>query len=155
MNQDQIILLEHFKKEMEVGEDLLSLLAEEEQALSQQNLEKLPDITLNKNNLIQKYLHLRGLRQQQLTPLGLPKEESLYTKWIYLQNNSELHQLWENLSQALRACQTINASNGMMLQKLTLSNRNAIQALVGKDPTQSIYGPGSASSNISNFNILG
>ena len=155
MNQDQIILLEHFKKEMEVGEDLLSLLAEEEYALSHQNLQKLPDITLNKNNLVQKYLHLRNLRQQQLAYLGLPKEESLCSTWISQQNNPELHQLWEDLSQVLRSCQNINSLNGMMLQKLSLSNRNAIQALIGKDPTQSIYGPGSTPSNMSNFNILG
>jgi flagellar biosynthesis/type III secretory pathway chaperone len=150
-----MILLEHFKKEMEVGEDLLSLLAEEEYALSHQNLQKLPDITLNKNNLVQKYLYLRNLRQQQLSPLGLPKDEALFPAWITQQKNPELHQLWENLTQVLRACQNINLLNGMMLQKLSLSNRNAIQALIGKDPTQSLYGPGSASSNMSNFNILG
>jgi flagellar biosynthesis/type III secretory pathway chaperone len=37
---------------MEVGEDLLSLLAEEEHTLCHQNLQKLSDITFNKNNLV-------------------------------------------------------------------------------------------------------
>jgi hypothetical protein len=48
LKKDQIILLEHFKREMEVGEDPLSILTKEENPLPQQNLQKLPDITFNK-----------------------------------------------------------------------------------------------------------
>jgi hypothetical protein len=42
-----------------------------------------------------------------------------------------------------------------MIQKLSATNRAAIQVLEGQDPTQSIYGPGSDAGNISKFNVRG
>jgi hypothetical protein len=48
LKKDQIILLEYFKRAMEIDEDPLSILTKEKKPLPQQNLQKLPDITFNK-----------------------------------------------------------------------------------------------------------
>ena len=155
MNEKIDVLLDHFKKESKVSTDLLSLLKDEEEALSHQNLQLLPEITSKKNNLIQEFLSLKSKRQQNLAPLGVPLEESNIASWIKKEKAPELHTLWEELTQTLKSCQEINNLNGKMIQMLSASNRNALQVLVGKDPTQSIYGPGSVSSNISKINIIG
>jgi len=138
-----------------MSNELLSLLTEEEGALTQQFLQELPEITVKKNTLLQNFLKLKTQRNQDLSSFSLPKEESLIPSWIQQQNSPELHQIWAELTQVLKNCQQINNQNGKMIQMLSSSNRAALQILVGKDPTQSIYGPGSESSNISKFNTLG
>jgi len=138
-----------------MSNELLSLLTEEEGALTQQFLQELPEITVKKNTLLQAFLKLKTQRNQDLSSFSLPKEESLIPSWIQQQNSPELHQIWAELTQVLKNCQQINNQNGKMIQMLSSSNRAALQILVGKDPTQSIYGPGSESSNISKFNTLG
>ena len=138
-----------------MSNELLSLLSEEEGALTQQFLQELPEITAKKNTLVQAFLKLKTQRNQDLSSFSIPKDESLIPGWIDQQNSSELHQIWAELTQTLKNCQQINNQNGKMIQMLSSSNRAALQILVGKDPTQSIYGPGSESSNISKFNILG
>ena len=138
-----------------MSNELLSLLSEEEGALTQQLLQELPDITVKKNTLVQAFLQLKTQRNQRLNSFAIPKEESLIPSWIQQQKSPELHQIWAELTQILQTCQQINNQNGKMIQMLSSSNRAALQILVGKDPTQSIYGPGSESSNISKFNILG
>lgn len=138
-----------------MSNELLTLLSEEEGALTQQLLQELPDITVKKNTLVQAFLQLKTQRNQGLTSFSIPKDESLIPHWIQEQNSPELHQIWDKLIQILQSCQQINNQNGKMIQMLSSSNRAALQILVGKDPTQSIYGPGSESSNISKFNILG
>ena len=138
-----------------MSNELLSLLSEEEGALTQQFLQELPEITAKKNTLVQAFLKLKTQRNQDLSSFSIPKDESLIPGWIDQQNSSELHQIWAELTQTLKNCQQINNQNGKMIQMLSSSNRAALQILVGKDPTQSIYGPGSESSNISKFNTLG
>ena len=138
-----------------MSNELLSLLTEEEGALTQQFLQELPEITVKKNTLLQAFLKLKTQRNQDLSSFSLPKDESLIPSWIQQQNSPELHQIWAELTQVLKNCQQINNQNGKMIQMLSSSNRAALQILVGKDPTQSIYGPGSQSSNISKFNTLG
>jgi len=138
-----------------MSNELLSLLTEEEGALTQQFLQELPEITVKKNTLLQAFLKLKTQRNQDLSSFSLPKDESLIPSWIQQQNSPELHQIWAELTQVLKNCQQINNQNGKMIQMLSSSNRAALQILVGKDPTQSIYGPGSESSNISKFNTLG
>ena len=138
-----------------MSNELLSLLSEEEGALTQQLLQELPDITIKKNALVQAFRQLKTQRNQRLTSFSIPKEESLVSNWMEQQNFPELHQIWAELTQTLKNCQQINNQNGKMIQMLSSSNRAALQVLVGKDPTQSIYGPGSDSSNISKFNTLG
>jgi len=138
-----------------MSNELLSLLTEEEGALTQQLLHELSEITVKKNTLVQSFLKLKTQRNQGLSSLSVPKEESLIPSWIEQQNSPELHQIWAELIQTLKNCQQINNQNGKMIQMLSSSNRAALQILVGKDPTQSIYGPGSESSNISKFNTLG
>jgi flagellar biosynthesis/type III secretory pathway chaperone len=155
LNDNEKLLLEHFKKELELSIELLSLLTEEEGALSQQDIQHIPSITSNKNNLILKFLNLKSIRQKKLSNIGLPRNEPQIGHWIKQQQLPELHQIWENLLQTLRKCQHINLINGKMIQQLTLANRAALQLLVGKDPTQSIYGPGSEVANTSKFNIRG
>ena len=155
MNETEKLLLEHFKKELELSIELLSLLNEEEVALSHQDIQSIPSITSNKNNLILKFLNLKSLRQNKLSHFGIPRDEPQIGKWITQQKLPELHQIWENLLLTLRQCQQINLINGKMIQQLTLANRAALQLLVGKDPTQSIYGPGSDIANTSKFNIRG
>jgi flagella synthesis protein FlgN len=155
LDENRNILLGHFKRELEMSNELLSLLSEEEGALTQQLLQELPDITIKKNALVQAFLQLKTQRNQRLTSFSIPKEESLVPSWIGQQSSPELHQIWAELTQTLKNCQQINNQNGKMIQMLSSSNRAALQVLVGKDPTQSIYGPGSDSSNISKFNTLG
>jgi flagella synthesis protein FlgN len=155
LDENRNTLLGHFKKELEMSNELLSLLTEEEGALTQQFLQELPEITVKKNTLLQAFLKLKTQRNQDLSSFSLPKEESLIPSWIQQQNSPELHQIWAELTQTLQRCQQINNQNGKMIQMLSSSNRAALQILVGKDPTQSIYGPGSESSNISKFNTLG
>jgi len=149
------ILLEHFKKEIEVSKNLLTLLKEEEDALSHQHLHLLAEITTKKNNLIQAFLALKNARQQNFLPLGVPPDESKLSQWIKKENVPDLHMVWKDLIQTLTSCRETNNLNGKMIQRLSAANRNALQVLVGKDPTQSIYGPGSQSSNISKINIIG
>jgi flagellar biosynthesis protein FlgN len=155
LSKNQNILFDHFKKELEVSKELLSLLTEEEVALTQQLLPQLQDITSKKNSLVQTFLHFKNQRNQGLSSFSIPKEESQISSWVQQQNSPELHQIWAELTKTLQECQQINNQNGKMIQLLSSSNRAALQVLVGKDPTQSIYGPGSESSNISKFNILG
>ena len=155
MDENRNTLLGHFKKELEMSNELLSLLNEEEGALTQQLLQELPDITVKKNSLVQAFLQLKTQRNQRLSSFSIPRQESLIPSWIQQQNSPELHQIWAELTQTLKNCQQLNNQNGKMIQMLSSSNRAALQILVGKDPTQSIYGPGSESSNISKFNTLG
>ena len=155
MSENQKFLLEHFKKELEVTKELLTLLNKEELILSHQDLPQLPEITVLKNNLIQRFLQLKSSRQNQLLAYGLPKNESQIAIWIDQQNHLDLHQIWAELTNTLKSCQEVNQQIGKMIQKLSASNRAAIQVLEGQDPTQSIYGPGSDAGNISKFNVLG
>jgi len=155
LDENRNTLLGHFKKELEMSNELFSLLTEEEGALTQQFLHELPEITVKKNTLVQAFLKLKAQRNQDLSSFSIPKEEALIPNWIQQQNSPELHQIWAELTQTLQGCQQINNQNGRMIQMLSSSNRAALQILVGKDPTQSIYGPGSESSNISKFNIFG
>lgn len=138
-----------------MSKELLTLLNKEELILSHQDLPQLPEITVLKNNLIQRFLQLKSSRQNQLLAYGLPKNESQIAIWIDQQNHLDLHQIWAELTNTLKSCQEVNQQIGKMIQKLSASNRAAIQVLEGQDPTQSIYGPGSDAGNISKFNVLG
>lgn len=138
-----------------MSKELLSLLNEEEVALTHQLLQELPEITAKKNSLIQTFLQFKNQRIHGFSSLSIPKDESQIPNWVKEQNSPELHQIWAELTQTLQKCQQINNQNGKMIQMLSSSNRAALQILVGKDPTQSIYGPGSEPSNVSKFNILG
>ena len=138
-----------------MSKELLTLLNKEELILSHQDLPQLPEITVLKNNLIQRFLQLKSSRQNQLLAYGLPKNESQIAIWIDQQNHLDLHQIWAELTNTLKSCQEVNQQIGKMIQKLSASNRAAIQVLEGRDPTQSIYGPGSDAGNISKFNVLG
>ena len=69
-----------------MSNELLSLLSEEEGALTQQLLQELPDITIKKNALVQAFLQLKTQRNQRLTSFSIPKEESLVSNWMEQQN---------------------------------------------------------------------
>ena len=155
MSENQKFILEHFKNELEVSKELLTLLNKEELILSHQDLPQLPEITVLKNNLIQRFLQLKTSRHNQLSAYGLPKDESQIGVWISQQSHLDLHQTWAELTNTLQTCQEVNQQIGKMIHKLSASNRAAIQVLEGQDPTQSIYGPGSDAGNISKFNVRG
>jgi flagella synthesis protein FlgN len=155
LNHPEALLTKHFSQELEISKELLHLLKQEEDALSRQEIRQISELTVTKNNLLLKFMNLRTLRIQNLSSIGLPREESLIPEWIKLQKNPKLHQIWADLTAELIQCKEINTLNGMMIQKLSSMNRSALQLLVGQDPTKDIYGPGSSAVNTSKFNILG
>jgi flagellar biosynthesis/type III secretory pathway chaperone len=149
------LITEHFSTELNISKDLLFLLQREEEVLAHQEIQNIPDITQEKNKLILEFIQLRSMRIKNLSSLGLPRDETEISAWVAKQAYPSLQLVWQELTDLLKKCQEINQINGMMIQKLSATNRSAIQLLVGQDPMKSLYGPSVVSSTSSKFNTTG
>lgn len=153
--QDLNPVYEHIRKELDLTEQLVALLSDEEQALIRQNPTDIEQIAEKKSQLINAFLKLKGERTARFKFQQVPVEEKQIAKWITSQNQDNLTNLWERLIAKLSLAQEINRTNGMMIARLSMMNRSALQHLMGQDPVKSVYGFNDNIRNTSKFNILG
>lgn len=134
--------------ELEIGEQLLTLLQQEETLLLTNRVDGLSDSTHAKSILVSQFAsasqnRLSGLAEQ----FDLPRKESSMLPWLTTFASSDEKTSWQRLISIARSAQELNRTNGLMLNNLVLRNQNSLSVLRGH-AGHSFYGPaGQASSS--------
>ena len=154
MNDPISALLGHLKVELELAEQLFSILKSEEASLIKNDLNQLETITTKKSQLISEYLLTRDARWKKLSLVDINLKETEFDQWIRSQKNESLHLIWVSLNQVLTDSQQINRTNGLIIHQLSSKNQRAMAILLGQNDSDGLYGSSGQSLSSSNFSKI-
>jgi flagellar biosynthesis/type III secretory pathway chaperone len=154
MNDPISALLGHLKVELELAEQLFSILKSEEASLIKNDLNQLETITSEKSQLISEYLLTRDARWKKLSLVDINLKETEFDQWIRSQKNESLHLIWVSLNQVLTDSQQINRTNGLIIHQLSSKNQRAMAILLGQNDSDGLYGSSGQSLSSSNFSKI-
>ena len=154
MNDPISALLDHLKVELELAEQLFSILKSEEASLIKNDLNQLETITSEKSQLISEYLLTRDARWKKLSLVDINLKETEFDQWIRSQKNESLHLIWVSLNQVLTDSQQINRTNGLIIHQLSSKNQRAMAILLGQNDSDGLYGSSGQSLSSSNFSKI-
>lgn len=154
MNDPISALLDHLKVELELAEQLFSILKSEEASLIKNDLNQLETITTKKSQLISEYLLTRDARWKKLSLVDINLKETEFDQWIRSQKNESLHLIWVSLNQVLTDSQQINRTNGLIIHQLSSKNQRAMAILLGQNDSDGLYGSSGQSLSSSNFSKI-
>lgn len=118
----------------------VEVLKKEEDALIHGRIDDLDMLASDKARLVEKLDYLTKQRMQYLSFLGYSPDKSGMQLWLSKQTDTELHAIWNELSELAKIAQQINQTNGKVISTQLLYNQRAYMALQSAAGNISLYG---------------
>jgi flagella synthesis protein FlgN len=126
----------------------VTLLGEEKTILANGKPEELAHILEKKGKLIDALNAIGIERQAALEQLGIAEQRDAVEAWLQTKGGPELQQSWQTLQELARQAKALNEVNGQSIALLTRNNQELLEAISGRQPRLSFYGPdGQTTSN--------
>ena len=119
----------------------VEVLKKEEDALIHARIDDLDILASEKVRLAEKLEYQAKRRMQYLSFLGYSPDKSGMQLWLSKQTNSDLHTIWNELTEFARAAQQINQTNGQIISTQLQYNQRTYMALQSAAGNISLYGP--------------
>ncbi len=153
MAKNNSALQDFVEQQLPLLQRLLLALQSEEQALVNNDIDALEQVTLEKNQVVNLFLSGQQQLLRQLQQEGLPLNQDGLMAWLKAQPNKS-SQDDRALAKTLQAAaQEINRSNGLLIQRLSSRTQAGLSALRGQGDT-GLYGPSGQNGQASNFRAI-
>ncbi|GKS70451.1 flagella synthesis protein FlgN [Nitrosomonas sp. PY1] len=131
------------KIEKKLFEELIEILKQEENALTQSHFNKLDDFVSKKTSLLEQLSQLDFKRNQYFKNNGVALEKKAINYWLetHSSNNSEILSLWNQLLALVDTTKNLNHTNGLIISKYLQHNQRTFVALQCASGNISLYGP--------------
>jgi len=139
-------------QQLPLSRRLLQALRSEEQALVNNDVDALEQITVEKNKLVKLLMTGQQQLRRHLAQQGLPTDPASLRRWLDSRPDKPSDSDLLLTSNLQRDAQEINRSNGILLQRLANRNQAGLSALRGQSDT-GIYGPTGQNGQLSSFRL--
>ncbi|WP_366143240.1 flagellar protein FlgN [Accumulibacter sp.] len=130
--EDEVVVLRSF----------VGLLEREQRMLVEGNVDGLPDLLLDKNELTARLAAIAEQRRADLAGEGLSADREGIAAWFAAHpGEQEARASWAELLPLARQARELNRLNGEVIHLRMQSNTLAIEALVGTTGALGLYGP--------------
>ena len=131
------------KIEKKLFEELVGILKQEENVLTQSSFNKLDDFVSKKASLLEQLSQLDFKRNQHFKNNGVELEKKSINQWLEIScpNNNEIQDLWNELLVLADAARKLNHTNGLIISKYLQHNQRTFVALQCASGNVSLYGP--------------
>ena len=131
------------KIEKKLFEELVGILKQEENVLTQSSFNKLDDFVSKKASLLEQLSQLDFKRNQHFKNNGVALEKKSINQWLEIScpNNNEIQDLWNELLVLADAARKLNHTNGLIISKYLQHNQRTFVALQCASGNVSLYGP--------------
>lgn len=131
------------KIEKKLFKELIGILKQEENALTQSNFYKFDDFVSKKTSLLEQLFQLDSKRNQYFKNNGVALEKNAISHWLAIRhsNNHETQDLWNELLVLADAAKNLNCTNGLIISKYLQQNQRTFVALQCASGNISLYGP--------------
>ena len=131
------------KIEKKLFEELVGILKQDENALTQSSFNKLDDFVSKKASLLEQLSQLDFKRNQHFKNNGVALEKKSINQWLEIScpNNNEIQDLWNELLVLADAARKLNHTNGLIISKYLQHNQRTFVALQCASGNVSLYGP--------------
>ena len=152
MTQNNSALQAYIEQQLPLSQRLLQALQSEEQALVNNDVNALEQVTLEKSQVVS--LLLSGQQQllRQLQLEGRPLNQNNLTAWLKAQTNKPNQKEQEMAKTLQTAAQVINHSNGLLIQRLSSRVQAGLSALRGQRDA-GLYSPSGNNGQASSFRV--
>jgi len=153
MAQNNSALQAFVEQQLPLSQRLLQALQNEKNALVNNDIDALEQVTLEKNQVV--HLFLSGQQQllRQLQQEGLPLNQDNLTTWLEAQPNKPSQEAQAMAKSLQIAAQEINRSNGLLIQRLSSRAQAGLSALRGQGDA-GLYGPSGQNGQASIFRVI-
>ena len=133
----------YLKIEKKLFEELIGILKQEENALTQSSFNKFDDFVSKKTSLLEQLSQLDFKRNQHFKNNGVALEKKSINQWLEIScpNNNEIQDLWNELLVLADAARKLNHTNGLIISKYLQHNQRTFVALQCASGNVSLYGP--------------
>lgn len=131
------------KIEKKLFEELVNILKQEENVLTQSSFNKLDDFVSKKASLLEQLSQLDFKRNQYFKNNGVELEKKSINQWLEINcpNNNEIQDLWNELLVLADTARKLNHTNGSIISKYLQHNQRKFVALQCASGNISLYGP--------------
>lgn len=131
------------KIEKKLFEELIGILKQEENALTQSSFYKFDDFVSRKTSLLEQLSQLDSKRNQYFKNNGVALERKDINHWfgMHCPNNHETQDLWSELLVLADAARKLNHTNGLIISKYLQHNQCTFVALQCASGNIFLYGP--------------
>ena len=153
MAKNNSALQDFVEQQLPLLQRLLLALQSEEQALVNNDIDALEQVTLEKNQVVNLFLSGQQQLLRQLQQEGLPLNQDGLMAWLKAQPNKS-SQDDRALAKTLQAAaQEINRSNGLLIQRLSSRTQAGLSALRGQRDA-GLYSPSGNNGQTSSFRVI-
>jgi len=140
---DHATFIAALRREVAAYAEFVALLREEQQHLTQAEIEPIAGLARKKEDKVEELHALARLRRAFLEAHSLQATPSGMEQWIQSQAGGpakELRDLWEHLSVGADEAKRLNRTNGRIISSRLSHNREALTALSGLTRSVGVYG---------------
>ncbi len=142
-------------EERQAVQSLLALLQREQAQLTTAAIDGLPELTAEKNDLLNRITALARTRYAALAAVAHSADEDGMRSWLTQGQHHAAHSLWNDLRTQGEAARELNRTNGLLIGKRLARNQAALNVLQGSAAGGSFYGPdGQSTSRSSNHRLI-
>lgn len=141
LTESQNQIDELIQQEIRLSEQLLEFLQSEYQALSTNNLDVIPQIAQDKQQIVDTLASLDRQRELLLQQAGFDFDKNGMKDFLK-QCDSLLNREWQRLMTVISRCQYQNEINGIIINASSRNAKNMLSILKGQQPGDKVnYGP--------------
>lgn len=127
------------QQELQLAQELLTLLQAEQQTLANNDAAQLGAIAARKQQVASA---LEGSARQRASLLPEGRASGLQINWpaFSAEEQTRLRPRWKDLQNLLQKCRNLNQINGRVVAHTRAAVRQALNALHGEQPSGALYG---------------
>ncbi|WP_372995776.1 flagella synthesis protein FlgN [Marinobacter sp.] len=135
-------------------ETLADILDREKSCLAKSDLRQLDALTKEKNDLLSALRERAKQKIRTLVQMGYRPESGDPSRFIRSAGSAELFNLWQDADRKLRACQTLNQTNGRVIAHLQKRLSRLTDIFRGATGQQKLYGAQGQQTTVSSSTVL-
>jgi|25BtaG_2_1085352.scaffolds.fasta_scaffold00225_13 flagella synthesis protein FlgN len=133
---------------------LADILDKEKACLASSDLQALNALTKEKNDLLSAVRERARQKIRTLVQMGYRPESGEPSRFIRSAGLSDLDQLWQDADRKLRACQTLNQTNGRVISHLQKRLTRLTDIFRGATSQPKLYGAHGEQTTVSSRTVL-
>lgn len=133
---------------------LADILDREKACLASSDLQALNALTKEKNDLLSAIRERARQKIRTLVQMGYRPESGEPSRFIRSAGLSDLDQLWQDADRKLRACQTLNQTNGRVISHLQKRLSRLTDIFRGSTSQPKLYGAHGEQTTVSSRTVL-
>lgn len=133
---------------------LADILDREKACLASSDLQALNSLTKEKNDLLSAIRERARQKIRTLVQMGYRPESGEPSRFIRSAGLSDLDQLWQDADRKLRACQTLNQTNGRVISHLQKRLSRLTDIFRGSTSQPKLYGAHGEQTTVSSRTVL-